>query len=234
MFDLTFRLLVALGGIAGLTYWFAYSWREDGDWLRSGIKTATLAPLALFWGATSFAAGEPVWIMALGLGLGALGDFLLSRPGSGAFLAGLAAFGLGHLVYAAALFWRGAALGFHGLRASEVGGLAVLLAIVGSTEFWLIPRVGHLRRAVRAYVGLIALTALAALLLPDTPGAAELQMGAALFLVSDLLLALRLFVIRSNLLRGLLGAAVWPAYVQGQVLIFWGSLLFWTFPAVAP
>ncbi|WP_435259629.1 lysoplasmalogenase family protein [Thioclava sp. FR2] len=230
MFDLIFRVAASLGAIAGLIYWFAYSWRDGDDWLRSMVKTVTLAPIALFWLATSLMAGDAVWIMAAGLLLGVLGDYFLSRPGTGAFLAGMGAFGLGHLVYAVALFTRSADLGFAPFTGEHCWALLSLAALVLSTEFWLAPRTGALRWPVRAYVALIALMAIAAILLPPNAGTSDLQLGALLFLASDLLLALRLFVVTTDRLKALLGAALWPAYVLGQLLIFWGSILFWTFP----
>lgn len=230
MFDLMFRVVASLGLIAGLIYWLAYSWRDEDDWLRSVIKTTTLAPLALFWFVTSYLGQDPVWIMALGLGFGVLGDFCLSRPGPRAFLAGMAAFGIGHLIYAAALIARGAELGFDGVAGLEFWAAVALVALVASTEIWLAPRTGALRWPVRAYVVLIAAMGAAAILVPANPGTAELRLGAALFIASDLFLAVRMFVLQRETPRRLLGAVLWPAYVLGQFLLFFGSVLFWTFP----
>ncbi len=62
---------------------------------------------------------------------------------------------------------------------------------------------------------------------PENSGAAVLQTGAALFILSDLLLALRLFVFPSGkTARGLL-LALWPAYWCGQMLILHGAGLYW-------
>jgi uncharacterized membrane protein YhhN len=232
MFDLFFRAAAILGLIAGLIYWLAYSWHDTKDGARSLFKTLTLAPLALFWLVTSGMAGSSDWTMALGLSLGVLGDYLLSRPGPRAFLAGMAAFGAGHLAYAAALFLRAGAPDPGALSSAQAIALAFLFGLVASTELWLAPRTDRLRQPVRAYVFLIALMAVAVILLPDGPGQAELRAGAILFLGSDLLLALQIFVLRGQRRRGMAGFLVWPAYVCGQLLIFWGSLLFWTFPSV--
>ena len=57
------------------------------SWGKTAIKTgaiACLVPLALMF-------HMPGWIV-IGLVLGAVGDFALSRPGQGAFLAGMIAF----------------------------------------------------------------------------------------------------------------------------------------------
>ena len=56
------------------------------------------------------------------------------------------------------------------------------------------PRTGWMRTPVRGYVGLIGLMGLTALLLPAHPGQGLLRLGAGLFVLSDLMLALQLFV----------------------------------------
>lgn len=230
MFDLLFRSASGFGLLAGLIYWFAYSWHNSHDLTRSVIKTLTLAPLALFWLYTSATAGTSDWPMALGLLAGVIGDALLSRPGPAAFLAGMAAFGLGHLIYALAMVLRAADLGFDAVSGAEIALIVGLLALLASTELWLAPRTGRLRQPVRAYVVLIGIMAAAAIVLPANPGQAELRIGAALFVLSDLLLALQLFLWRDGAPRVALGLLLWPAYVLGQLFLFWGSLLFWTFP----
>ena len=68
----------------------------------------------------------------------------------------------------------------------------------------------------------ITLMALAALTLP--PGARPALLGALLFLASDLLLALDLFVVRREGVKRLLGPVLWAAYWGGQALILWGML----------
>lgn len=230
MFDLLLRAAVALGLIATLIYALAYSWNDGHGTLRSLTKTLALLPLALLWLVTSLIAAEPGWVMAVGLLLGVLGDYLLSRRGERAFLAGMAAFGLGHVIYALALFGRAEALGLPEIGGAQFWGLTALLGLVASTEIWLAPYTGRLRWPVRAYVLVIALLGAVAVMLPLNPGQEELRTGVILFLISDLLLALRMFRARSEGLRRLLGFALWPAYVLGQLLIAWGSALYWTFP----
>jgi uncharacterized membrane protein YhhN len=153
-------------------------------------------------------AGAPAAITA-GLALGALGDFALARPGQRAFLAGMAAFGLGHLAYATAL-WTGAAGPWWAVLA--------VLALAASTELWLAPRLpAPLKAPVRAYVGLIALMGVAAL---GQPGAA-VRAGAALFLASDAVLAWQKFVAPRP--QPAAARAVWLLYWSGQALILWGA-----------
>jgi uncharacterized membrane protein YhhN len=169
-------------------------------WSAAAVKTAATALLAL----GGMAAGAPVAITA-GLALGALGDLALARPGERAFLAGMAAFGLGHLAYAGA-FWTGAP--------GPGWAVAAVLALAASTEAWLAPRLpAGLRGPVRAYVVLIAAMGVAALCQPPGAGLA----GAGLFLLSDTLLAVERFVLTRP--APALGRAVWASYWAGQALI---------------
>jgi uncharacterized membrane protein YhhN len=186
----------------------AHAGRGTRGWGASVIKTASVALLAL----AGLAGGAPGAVV-LGLALGAAGDFFLSRPGDRAFVAGMVAFGAGHLAYAAAL-WHG--------TPGPVWAVGALLALALSTEAWLAPHTGALRQPVRAYVALIAAMGLAAL-----SGAAPLALaGAVLFLASDTLLALERFVLADPGLRGrrAVGLAIWASYWGGQALILAGTL----------
>lgn len=208
-----------------LVYEFRWASGACASWPRSAAKTASVALLAL----AGWAAAAP-WLIVAGLVFGAAGDLALSRPGPQAFLAGMGAFAAGHLAYALAF---AAAPLFH--LAGQAGGsawapapsdlaaLALLGLLLASTEFWLAPRTGALRGPVRAYVGVIGLMAAAALV-PAGPGKDALRLGVALFVASDLMLALERFVIAAPSARRALALALWPAYWAGQALILLGSL----------
>lgn len=220
--------LAGVAAAAALAYWLVWSHRDDPGPLGAAVKTASTASLALL-----LATGLPApwfWLMPLGLALGALGDLCLALRGERLFLAGVAAFGLGHLAYAAGLALRAGAIGFDGISAGEGLALAVLAGLLISTEVWLAPRTGALRLPVRLYVGLIGLMGAVAVLLPDTPGQWTLRIGAALFILSDLLLSLRLFVVTDPARQRGLSLVLWPAYWLGQALIGWGAVLLWSFP----
>ena len=194
-------------GLAVL-YGAAFSGR-DPSWPKSLVKTGAVAALAL----AALPLGAP-GLIAAGLALGAVGDFFLSRPGTRAFLAGMGAFACGHLAYAAAFCTPG--------PMPPVAAILALLVLALSTELWLAPRTGGLRQPVRAYVVVIVLMALAALTLP---AAARLALaGALLFLLSDLLLALDLFVVTGGAVKRLLAPALWAAYWSGQALILAGMV----------
>lgn len=185
-------------------YGLRHAGREP-SWAGSIAKTLSTALLAL----AGVVMGAPLLVVA-GLALGSAGDFALSRPGQAAFLAGMAAFAGGHLAYVAEMWTPG------GIGQIWPLGL-VMVALAVSTEFWLIPRTGDLRWPVRAYVLVISAMALAALTLPPERGV--MQIGAGLFVLSDLLLAIWLFVTP----RRALALALWPAYWLGQALILMGA-----------
>ncbi|NGM45637.1 lysoplasmalogenase [Rhodobacter sp. SGA-6-6] len=211
--------------LAAAVYGLRYCTRDDPGLAGAAVKTASTGLLALLlW---RFAGLPLFWTIALGMTLGAAGDWFLARRGEAAFLAGMAAFGAGHLAYAGGMLARSLELGLDGVSLAEGTALAALLALVASTEVWLAPRTGALRWPVRAYVLLIGLMGAAAVLLPAHPGQPALRLGAALFLASDLLLALRLFVVADPARQRALSRALWPAYWAGQALIGWGALLFW-------
>lgn len=226
--ELALILAAAAAALAALYGQLWASPEVPQSWPRSLSKTASVALLAL----AGWAAAAPGLIVA-GLALGAAGDFALSRPGARAFLAGMAAFAAGHLAYAAA-FAAAPLLYLAGLEGGQAwspgtADIAVLVALallLASTEFWLSPHTGALRAPVRGYVVVIGLMAAAALV-PASSGSALLRLGVALFVLSDLMLALERFVLGAPAARRLLARALWPAYWAGQALILWGSLADW-------
>lgn len=210
---------------AALCYWLVYATRAEKGPAGAAVKTLATGVMALALMALPF--GGWFWLIPLGLGLGALGDLFLALGGVQRFLAGVAAFGLGHVAYAGGFMLRSGDLGFDGLSGVEGAALVGLLMLLASTEVWLTPRTGDLRQPVRAYVGLIGLMGVAAILLPAHHGQGTMRLGAALFVLSDLMLALQLFVVRDAAARTRLALTLWPAYWAGQALIAVGAVMFW-------
>lgn len=212
---------------AALVYWLRYCTRDDPGLAGAAVKAASTALLAaILW--TAVALGQGLWPIALGLTLGALGDWFLARRGQAAFLAGMAAFAAGHLLYAGGLLARSAELGLDGWTSAEIVAAGILACLLASSPFWLLPRTGALRVPVAGYVAMIGLMGLAAILLPAHPGQGGVRLGAALFILSDLLLALRLFVVQTPARQALLSRLLWPAYWAGQALIGWAAVLYWS------
>jgi uncharacterized membrane protein YhhN len=214
---------LALSLACALIYAAVYAAHDRPSLLRSMVKTA--APLALL--AAALAQGQTPPLILIGLGLGALGDLALSRRGEPAFLTGMAAFAAGHLCYAAAFATQVQSPG-----PAQLLALVALLALVLSTEVWLAPRTTGLRWPVRAYTLVIGLMAASTILLAPAPFQTTIRLGAALFLLSDLLLGLALFVARTLQGRKALSLTLWPTYCLGQALILYGATGYWQ--ALAP
>jgi uncharacterized membrane protein YhhN len=149
-----------------------------------------------------------MWLM-IGLAFGAVGDLaLLSKRG---FIAGLAAFLIGHVAYVVAV-----------ARVVPIERWASPLALVpiaaaGVALVWLWPHLGKLRVAVIAYVIAIVAMVIAAIAL----GRPRFVAGAVLFFASDLAVARDKFVAPGLANR----ACGLPAYYAGQLLIAWSISL---------
>lgn len=225
-------VLIPLALVCFLSYWVIWATRTQINLSGALVKTASTGLLAI---AAFTHPASTFLLIALGLGLGALGDFALTRRSQTAFLIGMAAFAADHLAYIVAFWLRTQSIADAMPSAASLSGptLAALIALVTlllSTALWLAPRSGPLRWPVRGYVVVVGLMGMAALLLvphPENAGAAYLQIGAALFILSDLLLALRLFVFPAGKTAQKLSLALWPAYWCGQLLILRGASLYW-------
>ncbi len=195
---------------AALALWqlLAYA-AAPPSWGKTLVKTGAVAALA----GLALALAAP-WLVVAGLALGAAGDYFLSRPGQAAFLAGMAAFAAGHLAYAG-WFWRlGVAL--PPLPAAlAVSALALAAALV------IAPRAKGLAGPVRGYIAVILVMALAALGLRAMPLA---TLGALLFMASDFVLALGLFVLPEGRAKTAAAYLVWALYWPAQALIGMAAL----------
>ncbi len=207
-------LIYFLGCISALGYlWFTA--RPVGT-LRSAVKTA---PILLF-AAASLVAGGPGWLI-LALLLSAAGDLALSREGRTAFLAGLSAFALAHLAFILLFQSLGGSQLWDALARAPVWS-ALLVGAALSTEIWLAPHTGAMRWPVRIYVALITVMGLAALALPA--GFGGVAVGAGLFILSDMVLSVRLFRLTGASPWALPAAlALWVLYIAGQALIVAGT-----------
>lgn len=180
---------------------------RPAGWLRSTVKTAAVALLALF----ALQAGAPA-LLVLALGLCAAGDYALSRPGERAFLAGALAFGAGHLSYIA-LFLSAPAS--DPARLSDPIRLGALIGLIGLGALMLrlvVPRAGRLKGAALAYTPVILTMSAAALTLPGA-----VPLAALAFLISDMILAADVFLMRPGQSRRRWAPyAIWPLYWGAQ------------------
>jgi len=181
-------------------------------------------PLAMPLLALSYilACGRPnPWIVA-GLGCGAVGDIFLIQPERrSCFVAGLAAFLLGHLAYLRGFL--GPVLQA-GVSSPWLFASAVPLAAVGAVVYRLLyPALGAMKIPVTLYTGAILAMALAAVLRISVVGGLPFWLpllGALSFMASDSLLAYQQF--RGPLRCG--RTLVATTYVSAQTLIVLGYL----------
>ncbi|WP_432449355.1 lysoplasmalogenase family protein [Aliiroseovarius marinus] len=185
------------------------------SWPRSFVKTVPLLAFAF----AAYQQGASAYLVA-GLFLSALGDFGLSRDGDGPFLYGLSAFALAHLLYILHFLTLSGAPIYEAFSTAPIPAL-VLVGLMVSTELWLATHTGHLQWPVRLYVIIIGVMGLCALALPF----GWTVIGAGLFIVSDVILAISLFRMSDTYHhRFKAGYAIWGFYIAGQLLILLGGL----------
>lgn len=192
-------------------------------WTRMA-SSATLVLAAFSWYAfiRGTAAQGYALLIALGMTAGFLGDLFLAglMPGGRNVLAGIGSFAVGHVFYIVAFlrFSNQASLTDPGRR-----GIALLAwLLVGVVGWYLVVFRGSADHTVLHWVALPY-----ALLLASTAGLATgmalqepsfwpLAIGAALFLLSDLILAGEMF---AGLRFPLIGDVIWLTYGPAQMLI---------------
>jgi hypothetical protein len=191
-------------------------------WTRLA-SSLTLVVAGWVWAAAAWnnAAGSFARLIAVGMTFGFLGDLFMAKllPVSPHMLWGISAFGLGHVAYIAALLGLGDARGLNAAGPRLAAWLAWL--IIGASAWYLVVFRGQrptvLHWAALPYALLLASTAGFAAGLALQHGAfLPLAVGAALFLISDLILAARLFAGRAF---PLIDDIIWLTYGPGQMLI---------------
>jgi uncharacterized membrane protein YhhN len=212
-----FAYLVFSAAVAAAIYWLVYCYRL-ASWKKTYIKTLSVALLAL---ASVFAAGP--WALSAALLTCAVGDFLLALDRDDAFLGGVVAFALGHLFYISVFLtsdFSEAARLLTGTRGAISIGLIVVAMCMGVTLF---QRAGALRFAVLGYVPIIVAMGISALTLSPTAPLGLAIGGALIFVVSDFVLALEMFVLRAdNVLRRGTPFVVWGTYWSAQAMLLVG------------
>jgi len=204
--------LWGLSAIAALAYGLIFSHRPP-SLIRTLVKCLAVGALAVI----AYLEGGSV-LLALALTLCTVGDAFLAGDPKRWLPLGLAAFLMGHVVYAPLL-------GAHGASPGTVFWIAALavLAAAGLMLRALWSSLGPLRLPVIAYVVAIVGMVTAGLLLPARfwPATA----GALAFMASDAILSFDLF--KGAKLFGsprLTAWAIWFLYWGGQVGICWGML----------
>jgi uncharacterized membrane protein YhhN len=168
---------------------------------QGSLKMALAAGFVAVGAARSTGDSYSRWVL-LGLVLSAVGDGFLLSDARRDFLAGLSAFLLAHLAYAAA---------FAPVAHPSLPVLAGIVLATLAALAWLWPRLGPMRVPVAGYASAIGLM----LWLASGVDRAIVPGGALLFWLSDLLVAKRRFGPASPLDR----AVGWPLYFAGQYLL---------------
>ena len=194
--------------VSATIYAFGYLGREISA-SRSFWKTLPVVALAV---SASYFEAPALLIMALLLC--ALGDYFMSRADN-RFVPGLLAFLAGHIAYIALFFTLSAGSFFHWPML-----LVVLYSGVFAVYMW--NATGRYRWPVLAYIVVITVMAGVSLRLPSPYFLAVL--GAFVFVVSDSVLAVRMFVVSKQRVKLMLSWAVWISYIAGQSLILAGVL----------
>ena len=179
------------------THWITLPPAADTLWKGAGVGLLAL------WAVTQ-ARSIDGWLIAAALALGATGDVLLETHG---LTVGAVAFLAGHIV-AAVLYLRNQAKPMW--QAAFIVAAVTLLAWLLPADRSAAPGIGLYAMGLGAMFGTAAISRFS----PFTVGN-----GAALFVLSDLLIFARLGPLAASDVPGLL---IWPTYFAGQALIAWG------------
>ena len=196
--------------------------RRMPTWTRMG-SSVILVVIAWLW--YTFTRQSPVGtyalLIAVGMSFGCLGDLFLASviPLREPVLAGMLAFGLGHVAYLVAAIF----LGNHFRLGAPLPRFSMLTVwlLIGLAGWYVVIFRGHkpstLHWAALPYALLLASVAgLFSGLALQSAAFLPAALGAALFLLSDLILANQLFNGRTF---PLVGDVVWLTYGPGQALI---------------
>ena len=177
------------------------------DWLELA------QPWGLVWKASGivllglYALSQRAWLAGLALLLCATGDVLLEIV----FVAGMAAFALGHIVYIFCFLEWGRVLGAN-RRDYPAAGIVIIASLL--LMGWFFPGLGELMIPALIYQ-LIITTMVATALVVKAPMMARL--GAVMFMISDTLIAVGKFTD-----VGVPPGSVWITYAGAQIMIAWG------------
>lgn len=202
--------VLLLGAVCALAY-LALAPRPVGN-IRSVIKTLAVALLAL-----GAAMAQAPAMLIVALGLCALGDWLLSRTGEAAFMAGIGAFAAGHLAYVALFLTHPQADPARLMQPPYIW-IAVGFVLLGlAMASLLAPRAGALKGPVLGYIPIILAMGIAALAVPGQGALVWVLPAAMAFVASDLVLAIEKFMLADeHPARRMTPLVIWPLYWGAQ------------------
>lgn len=217
-FNAGFWALVAISAMSALTYGLLFLDRPPGA-LRVTVKTVFAAALAA---ALLNIGVHPLLFIAVCAS--AAGDFFLGFDNKVLLPLGLLSFFLAQLCYLVIFF-------FSWIFAGDLAPLWPRYLLMGAVVvtalaalIWLAPKLKWMALGVVPYT--IAITAMACAAMWQEWRAWPAMLGAALFVVSDLVLSAELFRIPENApVRRITAPVVWWTYASAQALIVAGLLL---------
>lgn len=226
--DLEKLWLMALWGLWAIFLFGGFLRGHESETHRTPRRARLLSSAVLVLAALSWYVIVPggfarayALLIVMGMACGFLGDLILAGffPGGRNVLGGIIAFGIGHLFYIGGILRYSSQMGLED-PARRWGALVMWLLIALVAWYFLIFRGQQatvLHWAALPYALLLAsTTGLAAGLALQAPLFWGLAAGAALFLLSDLILAAQLF---TGLTFKSIGDVIWLTYGPGQMLI---------------
>ncbi len=217
-FDSKFWALTVLGAGAAIGYGLCFVGRAP-SLIGAAVKTAFAAALALAFAGVG---ADPLLVGALAAS--ALGDLLLAFDKKPLVPLGILAFLVAQLAYAA--LFLAFALQSPDDPPDWPRYLAMALVVLTTLGFliWMAPKLGWMALGVFPYS--LAITAMACLAFWLPWAGWPAMLGAASFLVSDLVLAVELFRLSPDApARRATGPLVWWSYAAAQALIVTGAVL---------
>ena len=211
-------ILIAFSSICAVLYGFKYT-HNPISLTRTIVKTCATLGLCL----AGLLLGAP-WVVLVGLLFGALGDAFLSRDHAVGFLPGLAAFLCGHLIY---LFWGVAQTNLTAPTTLQI--IASILLLISGAFFvkrwW--SALGALKLPVLLYAIISMCLGVVALGMLGQGIGTLFAIGVLVFVLSDIILAEQLFMLRADDAKyPLYASLLWALYWVGQLGILLGSLSF--------
>ncbi|MCH8862793.1 MAG: lysoplasmalogenase [Proteobacteria bacterium] len=203
------RIILATSAALGLLYAFAFL-PSDTPALAMFSKGAPVGLLALY------AALNRNILLAVALGFGTVGDVFLAGNSERAFMWGLSAFLIGHLLYIW-LIWP-ARLSWPDVSATRRTAVGLVMGAGILQGWYLLPYTRELALPVTLYTAILmamTLLAIASRYPLRLAGLPAVGLGAILFFFSDLVLGLSLFSPDIDVPRGL----NWSLYYPGQLLL---------------
>lgn len=205
-----------LSALAAVLYLFARGHASASR--RAIIKTLAVLLLCVL----ALIEGGP-YLLVAALGLSAIGDAFLAYEGEKAFLGGLGSFLAAHIAYLALFVIAGGGIEILQVQPWRLALPVLVLAAAGILVIRLIPAVpSALRLPVVAYIGAILLMVIAS----STVASPIVMVGATLFVASDAILAVQVFLLSPESRHHLWTApTLWVLYYLSQAIITLAFLL---------